>query len=128
MESNKTNIFFNNLGEAINFSPLSKSADYPLITGESAKTTTADLDEARQCHPNSLDKNKVKGTIVVCDGIDDLQTTNGKINTVQDLGGLGLVHITDKEGAVANSYGDFPATVIRSKDASTILQYVNSTR
>ncbi|WJX36059.1 hypothetical protein P8452_23976 [Trifolium repens] len=114
-------------GEAINFSPLSKSADYPLITGESAKTTTADLAEARQCHSSSLDKNKVKGKIVVCDGIDDHQTTFAKIDTVKEVGGLGLVHITDKEGAVANNYVDFPATVVRSKDATTILQYVNST-
>jgi hypothetical protein len=37
-------------GQAINFSPLSKSADYPLITGESAKAAKADLAEARYIH------------------------------------------------------------------------------
>jgi hypothetical protein len=86
------------------------------------------LSNCRQCHSSSLDKNKVEGKIVVCDGIDDRQTTFAKIDTVKEVGGLGLVHITDKEGAVANNYVDFPATVVRSKDATTILQYVNSTR
>ncbi|KAL5073846.1 hypothetical protein RYX36_012830 [Vicia faba] len=114
-------------GEAINFSPLSKSSDYPLITGETAKTTTADLDEARKCHPSSLDANKVKGKIVVCDGINDDYTTYDKITIVEEVGGLGLIHITDIEGAVANNYKDFPATVVRPTNASTLLQFVNST-
>ncbi|GAU24959.1 hypothetical protein TSUD_311940 [Trifolium subterraneum] len=121
-------------GEAINLSPLSKSADYPLITGESAKATNADSAKARKCHRNSLDKKKIKGNIVICDGIndddddDDDYRTIKKIAIVKDLGGLGLVHITDKEEADADSYGDFPATIVRSKDDATILQYVNSTR
>lgn len=114
-------------GQAINFSPLSKSADYPLITGKSAKTITADLTEASQCHPSSLDKKKVEGNIVICDGIDGDYSTDEKIRTVQEAGGLGLVHITDQDGAVANIYADFPATVVRSKDAVTLLQYLNST-
>ncbi|MCI10184.1 subtilisin-like protease-like, partial [Trifolium medium] len=116
-------------GEAINFSPLSKSADYPLITGESAKATTADLADARQCHLDALDKKKVNGSIVICDGTNDVDySTTDKIGVVQDLGGLGLVHITNNEGAVADNYGDFPATIVRPKDDATILQYVNSTR
>ncbi|CAJ2642911.1 unnamed protein product [Trifolium pratense] len=115
-------------GEAINFSPLSKSADYPLITGESAKATTADLADARRCHLDTLDKKKVNGSIVICDGIDDdIYTTDDKIGVLQKLGGIGLVHITNNEGAVAENYGDFPATIVRPKDDATILQYVNST-
>ncbi|KAI5402782.1 CO(2)-response secreted protease [Lathyrus oleraceus] len=114
-------------GEAINFSPLSKSSDYPLITGESGKATTADLDEARKCQPSSLDPAKVKGKIVVCDGTNDDYSTYVKISIVEELGGLGLVHITDSEGAVANNYKDFPATVVRPINASALLQYINST-
>ena len=84
--------------------------------------------KCRQCHPNSLDKKKVKGKIVICDGIDDDYTTNDKIETVQGMHGLGLVHITDQDGAMVKNYGDFPATVVRSKDVATLLQYANSTR
>jgi len=50
----------------------------------------------RKCHPNSLDTNKVKGKIVICDGIDDGYTIYDKIKTVQEMGGLGLVHIIDQ--------------------------------
>lgn len=81
-----------------------------------------------QCHPSSLDKKKVEGNIVICDGVDGDYSTDEKIRTVQEAGGLGLVHITDQDGAVANIYADFPATVVRSKDVVTLLKYVNSTR
>lgn len=85
--------------------------------------------KCRKCHPDSLDGNKVKGKIVICDGKnDDQYTTSDKIDTVKDVGGIGLVHITDESGAIASSYGDFPATVINSKDGAAILQYINSTR
>ncbi|WJX36064.1 hypothetical protein P8452_23981 [Trifolium repens] len=114
-------------GQAINFSNLSKSADYPLITGESAKAAKADLAEARQCHPDSLDKKKVKGKIVICDGINDFYGTIIKMDTVKEVGGIGLVHITDLQGALVENYKDFPATIVRSKNAATLLQYVNST-
>ncbi|XP_058756440.1 CO(2)-response secreted protease-like [Vicia villosa] len=113
-------------GRAINFSPLSKSAKYPLITEEAAKATTADLADARQCHVNSLDKDKVKGKIVLCNGITDHLSTRKKIDAVKEVGGLGLIHITDSEGAVANNYMDFLATVVRPVNASALLQYVNS--
>ncbi|KAI5402788.1 CO(2)-response secreted protease [Lathyrus oleraceus] len=116
-------------GRAINVSPLSKSAKYPLITGEAAKTATADLAEARQCHFDSLDKDKAKGKIVLCDGTTDHLSTQDKIDAVKEVGGLGLVHITDSEGVVANDpYIDFPATtVVTPENAAPILEYVNST-
>ncbi|XP_057435083.1 CO(2)-response secreted protease [Lotus japonicus] len=114
-------------GEAINFSPLSNSPDYPLIYGESAKASSAKLDEARQCQSDSLDGTKVKGKIVICNGKGDTSSTRELIDTVKSIGGSGLVHITDQNGAVVSNYGDFPATVISSKDATTILQYANST-
>ena len=84
--------------------------------------------KCRQCHPNSLDGNKVKGKIVVCDDKNDKYSTRKKVATVKAVGGIGLVHITDQNGAIASNYGDFPATVISSKDGITILQYINSTR
>ncbi|GAU24960.1 hypothetical protein TSUD_311950 [Trifolium subterraneum] len=110
-------------GRAINFSPLSKSADYPMIYGDDANTTTANSDEARLCHGLLDDEKKVKGNIVVCDDV----INDYIVSRVQDLGGLGLVLITDQLGAEAGYYGDFPATVVSTKHAATILKYINST-
>ncbi|KAK7351765.1 hypothetical protein VNO77_11449 [Canavalia gladiata] len=114
-------------GKAINFSPLSHSPKYPLIDGESAKTSDATPAEARRCHPNSLAGKKVKGKIVVCDGINDIYSTTLKVDMVKREEGVGLIHITNKNWAAISNYGDFPATEISPKDATTILHYINST-
>ncbi|XP_020236037.1 CO(2)-response secreted protease [Cajanus cajan] len=115
-------------GRAINFSPLSNSPQYPLIYAEAAKADNIDLIEARQCHSDTLDANKVKGKIVVCDGKnDETYVTRDKVDIVKRAGGIGLVHITDEEGAIASNYVDFPTTVINSKDGIMIIQYLNST-
>lgn len=82
----------------------------------------------RQCHPGSLDGNKVKGKIVICDGKNDAYSTSDKIDTVKEAGGIGVVHVDDLTRAVASTYGSFPATVISSEDGATLLQYLNSTR
>ncbi|MCI30925.1 subtilisin-like protease-like, partial [Trifolium medium] len=83
-----------------------------MIYGDAAKTTTAaHSDEARLCHGLLDDEKKVKGNIVVCDGDINELSSYEIISTVQDLGGLGLVLITDQVGAEAGYYGDFPATV-----------------
>lgn len=82
----------------------------------------------RQCHPDALDGKKVKGKIVICDGKNDAYSTSEKIETVKDLGGIGVVNVDDITRAVASNYGAFPATVISSEDAATLLQYLNSTR
>lgn len=84
--------------------------------------------KCRQCYENSLDETKVKGKIVVCDGIDDYNLAFNKTNTVQKVGGIGIIHITDQDGGDAIYYGDFPSTEVIPKDAATILQYINSTR
>ncbi|MED6106380.1 hypothetical protein PIB30_004153 [Stylosanthes scabra] len=115
-------------GNSINFSPLSKTPDYPFIYGLSAKTSTATDSEARQCHPNTLDETKVKGKIVLCDGQnDDGFSTIGKASVVSQAGGLGLVHVTEQGGSVAQFLGDFPATTISPKDSAPIFEYLNST-
>ncbi|KAF7817661.1 CO(2)-response secreted protease [Senna tora] len=114
-------------GQGIHFSNLSTSPQYPLVYGESATTGSANLAEARLCHPGSLDGSKVKGKIVVCDGKNDVYSTSEKIETVKESGGIGMVHVQDQSRAVASSYGAFPATVINSKDALPLFQYLNST-
>ncbi|KAI4316968.1 hypothetical protein L6164_024888 [Bauhinia variegata] len=114
-------------GEGINFSPLSKSPTYSLVYGESAKADNAKLVEARNCYPGALDENKIKGKIVLCEGNDDEFSTSDKIDVVKEAQGVGVISINDQTRAVASVYRTFPATVISSKDATTVLQYVNST-
>lgn len=84
----------------------------------------------RNCDPGSMDKDLIKGKIVICnhdDGADDY-SLNRKIDGVKGLGGIGIAFIDDQSRAVAYTYGAFPATVITTKDAEEILSYINSTR
>ncbi|CAJ1973193.1 unnamed protein product [Sphenostylis stenocarpa] len=115
-------------GEALNFSPLSNSPKYPLIYGESAKAKDARLADARQCFPGSFSKRLVKGKIVICDGKDHSYATSIKVGAVQEVSGVGVIHITDPIGGTEREdFGDFAVTEISSKDADIIFQYVNST-
>ncbi|KAI4336751.1 hypothetical protein L6164_015239 [Bauhinia variegata] len=114
-------------GEGINFSPLSKTPTYSLAYGESAKTESAQLVEARNCHPGALDENKIKGKIVLCEDNKDEYSISSKIDAVREAQGVGIITVNDQTRAVASAYRTFPATVISSKDATTILQYLNST-
>lgn len=82
----------------------------------------------RNCKPNSLGEDKIKGRIVLCDKDDGEYTQTEKLEEVKRLGGVGLILIEDETRAVASRYGAFPLTVITSKDASEILSYINSTR
>lgn len=81
----------------------------------------------RNCNENELDKDKIKGKIVICDS-DDHHRPYEKIDTVKSLGGIGSIIIEYVPNAVAENYEAFPATVISSKDSKDILSYVNSTR
>ncbi|KAG1361960.1 Subtilisin-like protease [Cocos nucifera] len=54
-------------GEAINFSNLEKSAVYPLIYGGSAKSNSSSSVSASHCEPDTLDANKIKGKMVLCE-------------------------------------------------------------
>ncbi|XP_041019682.1 CO(2)-response secreted protease [Juglans microcarpa x Juglans regia] len=117
-------------GEGINFSPLQKSPVYPLIYAKNAKKSGAKEVEASNCEPGSLDKDLIKGKIVVCnnDDEDSGYSKDDKLYAVKDLGAIGIALMDDKTTSVANPYGDFPATIITSKDAEVVLSYINSTR
>lgn len=66
----------------------------------------------RKGNPNSLDKKKVKGKIIVCVGsTEEEYGTDLKIATLQESGVIGFVYISDQEGADADNYGDFPKTI-----------------
>ncbi|KAK7352223.1 hypothetical protein VNO80_17642 [Phaseolus coccineus] len=113
-------------GRAINFSPLSSSPDYRIISGELAKANDSKQTDARQCDAKSMDGDKIKGKIVVCENVNGDFFPDDIITTIKDLGGIGLALITHSELTAAN-FGDFPVTVINPKDGSSVLQYLNST-
>ncbi|XP_010266013.1 PREDICTED: CO(2)-response secreted protease-like [Nelumbo nucifera] len=114
-------------GEAINFSELQKSPIYPLIYAESAKLNSSSDEDARNCNPDALDGAKIKGEIVLCQHSQRYYSKREKMEEVKSLGGIGLILIDDLERAVAFTYGEFPMTVISSKDADDIFSYINST-
>ncbi|XP_061968703.1 CO(2)-response secreted protease-like [Populus nigra] len=115
-------------GEAINFANIGTSPIHPLVYGKSAKKTDASESEARNCNPDSMDGEMIKGKIVLCYNDDDSYSFYDKEYEVQSLGGIGLVLVDDKMSGVASNYNEFPLTVISSKDAPGILSYLNSTK
>ncbi|KAL4187380.1 hypothetical protein AMTRI_Chr09g38770 [Amborella trichopoda] len=105
-------------GEAINFSNLNKSPVYPLIYGGTAGN----------CNPGSLDGEKIKGKIVLCQHTDQGYSKKEKMNGVKSLGGFGVALVDNEERYVAFDYDTFPATALSSASAKEVLSHINSTR
>ncbi|PIN17852.1 Tripeptidyl-peptidase II [Handroanthus impetiginosus] len=98
-------------GGGITFSGLNKSAVYPLIDGDSAKSASSQHDEvdARNCIPCSLDDSKVKGKIVL-------------------QGAVGMILIDNYRRQVPSKYeATNPIVVVTEDDGAQILSYINST-
>uniref|UniRef100_A0A0D3H870 Subtilisin-like protease n=1 Tax=Oryza barthii TaxID=65489 RepID=A0A0D3H870_9ORYZ len=109
-------------GGAINFSNLNKSPKYPLITGESAKSSSvSDTESASHCEPGTLDASKIKGKIVLCHHSRNSDTPKTeKVGELKSAGAVGAVLVDDLEKAVATAYIDFPVTEITSAAAADI--------
>uniref|UniRef100_A0A0E0M2M9 Subtilisin-like protease n=1 Tax=Oryza punctata TaxID=4537 RepID=A0A0E0M2M9_ORYPU len=116
-------------GGAINFSNLNKTPKYPLITGESAKSSSvSDTESASHCEPGTLDASKIKGKIVLCHHSRNSDTSKTeKIEELKSAGAVGSVLVNDLEKAVATAYIDFPVTEITSAAAADIHKYIAST-
>ncbi|KAF0921561.1 hypothetical protein E2562_009762 [Oryza meyeriana var. granulata] len=116
-------------GGAINFSNLDKSPKYPLITGESAKSSSvSDTESAIHCEPGTLDASKIKGKIVLCHHSRNSDTSKmEKVDELKSAGPVGAVLVNDLEKAVATAYIDFPVTEITSAAAADIHNYIAST-
>ncbi|XP_021771058.1 CO(2)-response secreted protease-like [Chenopodium quinoa] len=116
-------------GGSINFSKLIKSPVYPLISGGSAKNKSASEYEARNCYPDAIDAEKIRGKIVLCQQADnsdyDMYWKQKKVN---ESGAVGLIIVSDLMRLFAIKTGDFPMTVITSKDSNQILAYINATK
>ncbi|MBA0691526.1 hypothetical protein Goari_009148 [Gossypium aridum] len=105
-------------GTGINFASIQNSPVYPIIYAKSAKKSGVDENATRNCEPNSMDQEIIKGKIVVCDNEDSLYPQRNKQDEVKKLGGIGVILIDDELRGVAFNFGTFPMTVISSKDGA----------
>lgn len=117
-------------GGGINFGNIQRSPGYPLLYGSSVKKNSSRYDEsdARNCIPRSLDANKVKGCILLCENEDGIYTAREKLAFVKLIGAIGMILISDEARAVASSYGSFPMASVSQNDGSKIISYINTTR
>ncbi|KAK4387437.1 CO(2)-response secreted protease [Sesamum angolense] len=115
-------------GGAINFSDLNKSPVYPLIDGVSAKSESSQQgdDDARNCNPGSLDGDKVKGNIVLCENKVRPFGTDAKYEMLKDQGAIGMILVDDDLRRLETTYTDFPVTTVFEEDGAEILSYINS--
>ncbi|CAN8248216.1 unnamed protein product [Cochlearia groenlandica] len=102
------------------FKPNAKS--YPLVSGVDAAKTTDDKYLARYCFSDSLDRNKVKGRLMVC-----RMGGGGVESTVKSYGGAGAIVISDQYLDNAQIFMA-PATTVNSSTGDAIYRYINSTR
>ncbi|KAI7727113.1 hypothetical protein M8C21_018994 [Ambrosia artemisiifolia] len=82
----------------------------------------------RNCKPDSLDKDKVKGSIVVCETEEGRSSAKQKLALVKKLGAVGMVFVNDDARAVASSYGSFPMATVNRDDGKKIISYAQSER
>ncbi|PIA27816.1 hypothetical protein AQUCO_07500026v1 [Aquilegia coerulea] len=115
-------------GEGIHFSNLKSSPTHHLIHGKSAKSSVGSNGDASNCFPSALNGDKIKGNIVLCDHSDDSYSKKEIKNAIKEFGGIGLILIDNLERSVASPSGDFPMTMVSSKEAAEILSYINSTK
>ncbi|XP_050250625.1 cucumisin-like isoform X1 [Quercus robur] len=99
-----------------------KNGTYPIIYGGDAPNKTSETGSpsyARTCNDDSLDKNLVKGKIVLCDGEND--------GTGQLLAGAaGTVMQGRRPDSSAFAF-PLPAAYLSLEDGANIYSYINST-
>lgn len=76
-----------------------------------------------------MDEALVKGKIVICESSEEGGGSywQGQAETVESLGGVGVVLIDDQTKLVAEKFTS-PITAISSKDGDEVLAYVHSSR
>ncbi|KAK1441035.1 hypothetical protein QVD17_06871 [Tagetes erecta] len=117
-------------GGGINFGELQRSPVYPLLYGNSAKSNSRDYDEtdARKCKPDSLDKDKVKGSIVLCEDEEGVYSAKKKLEGAKKLGAIGMVFVSDDASATASSYQLFPMATVNWNEGKKIISYAKNER
>ncbi|KAL3641006.1 hypothetical protein CASFOL_015974 [Castilleja foliolosa] len=112
-------------GGGINFSSLKKSAVYPLIDGCAAGTDHTDVADASDCVPGSLEDEKVKGKIVLC---ENKVMKGKKFNKLKSQGAIGMILVDDIHAQVPFKYGTNPIAAVNEEDGARIRYYIHSTR
>ncbi|CAI0414630.1 unnamed protein product [Linum tenue] len=81
------------------------------------------------CQQDSLKREKTEGKIVICEvkGKDPTINLLTQANEVQGKGGLGMILVDDVTRRVAEYSGDFPVTVVSSREAVKLKSYLNIT-
>ncbi|KAE7996707.1 hypothetical protein FH972_001407 [Carpinus fangiana] len=99
-----------------------KNKQYPLIYGGHAPNTKKGFQSSisRYCLNNSLNKDLVKGKIVLCDS-----PTTGEAEFL--AGAVGTVSQGEVQQDFATSY-PLPASYLHLEDGSKVYSYINSTR
>lgn len=82
----------------------------------------------RNCIPRALDRDKVKGNIILCENEQRLYSAKQKLAAVKRLGAIGMVSVSDNARAVASSYGSFPMATVNRNDGKKIISYAKNTR
>ncbi|KAH7549979.1 hypothetical protein JRO89_XS13G0113300 [Xanthoceras sorbifolium] len=90
-----------------------------ILLGPSRSCTTNDALEI--CLGGCLDSSKVKGKIVLCDGVDSYQA-----GVARKSGAAGSILKNDESEYVP--VVSFPASTVRSREDNAILSYKNSTK
>ncbi|CDP16605.1 unnamed protein product [Coffea canephora] len=85
-------------GGGIHFANIKKSPVYPVIDARSAKDPNeTSYFAASNCLPESLDKSKVKGKIVLCEDHLEESSDEERLQTVLSLGVVGVILINSDE-------------------------------
>ncbi|XP_019171036.1 PREDICTED: CO(2)-response secreted protease-like [Ipomoea nil] len=117
-------------GGGIYIGKLKKSTVYPLATGASVKLENATKSNARDCLPMSLDPEKAKGKIILCETRDSTSYIGLKIYEVKNANGVAVILVSpDPEDRImALKLGGFPGSIILEKEANQIFSYISSTK
>lgn len=95
---------------------------YPLVSGRDVARNSESKESASYCAEESLDRNKVKGNLVLCKFL-----TWGTDSVVKSLGGSGVIIQSDQFLDNADIFMA-PATVVSSLVGDTIANYIKSTK
>ncbi|KAK6115899.1 hypothetical protein DH2020_008168 [Rehmannia glutinosa] len=120
----------NQKGRGINFSNLNKSPIYPLIDGESAKLDSNQQAKksARNCNPESLDGDKVKGSILLCVNNVGTEQSIDKFEALKNDYGVNGMILVDSitVGQKPPTYGVHPIVSITEDDRVAVISYIKS--